>query len=288
MTCFDRSRAGALVLGVLFGGSVLAQPRTDDVFTIQCMTFQGADRALRVKHCVESLKAARGIKDNLVQTIDRGNGETAVCYGKYVRTFDGKNGREIYKPDPKADLDLIRQFSTDVNTDRGKQTTWPFRLATIVELPGPPSKHPQWDLKNARGYWSLQVAVFYNTPAMQARRFAAEEWCKALREEGYEAYYDHGAVHSCVFIGAFPKEAIQNYSKKNPITGVQEVTARIVDPKMLELQAKQPHHAENGLKMYDVRYDPKTGEKKRDAHTSFPVQIPGAEQKASEPKRQGP
>jgi hypothetical protein len=270
--------------------AAVAQERTDDVFTIQCMTFQGADRALRVKNCMDSLKSARGIKNSLVQSIDRGNGETAVCYGKYVRTFDGKNGKEMYKPDPQADLNLIRQFSVDANTSAGKQTSWPFRLATIVELPGPPSKHPEWDLKKAKGYWSLQVAVFYNTPEMQARRYAAEEWCKALRDEGYEAYYDHGAVHSCVFVGAFPKEAIQNYTKKDPLTGVQQVTAKIVDPKMLELQTKQPYHAENGQKISDITRDPKTGEKKRDPHTSFPVQIPGAEQNtpAKESKRRGP
>lgn len=270
----------------LMGSRAAGQDRSDDVFTIQCLAFQGADRGHRAKNCVDSLKKASGIKNSNIFTIERDN-ETVVCYGRYTRTFENRSGKEIYKPDPQPDIQKIRNLSVDVMRDGVKAADWPFRLAALVELPPPPSKHPEWELKVAKGYWSLQVGVFYNTPDMQSRRFAAEEYCRLLRERGEEAYYDHGAVHSCVFVGAFPKEAIQTFSRKNPLTGVQEVSSRIVDEKMLALQRKKEfqYNTENGMIMYDISQDPKTGEKKRDAHTSFPVIIPRPENENPEPAK---
>ncbi|MBI5865284.1 MAG: hypothetical protein HZB38_12390, partial [Planctomycetes bacterium] len=204
---------------------------------------------------------------------------------------DRRDGKETYKPDPQSDLQMIRQLSVDVVVDGVSRAQWPFRLATLVDLPPPPSKHPEWELKNAKGYWSLQVGVFYNTPDMSSRRFAAEEYCRLLREKGEEAYFDHGAVHSCVFVGAFPKEAIQTFSRKNPLTGIQEVASRIVDEKMLALQRKPDflYNAENGMIMYDVSQDPQTGKKVREPRYSFAVQIPGTDkQPADAPKKKRP
>ena len=40
-------------------------------------------------------------------------------------------------------------------------------------------------------------------------KLAAAEYCRYLREQGYEAYYDHGEGCSIVTVGAFGPEAVR-------------------------------------------------------------------------------
>lgn len=269
-----------------FGGSGGDEP--EDLWAVRCIAFNGPDQARRAENAARQLKAVRGLRADRVQ-VRAVTGQTVVFYGRYVRAFEEGTGKEKFEPDPQPDLTLIRDLSMPVKdslTGR-EQIIWPFRLAALGPLPAKPSSHPEWQLVNAPGYWSLQVGVFYNTETMQQRRFAAEEYCRLLREEGEEAWFDHGPVNSSVCIGSFPREAIQSFTRKHPLTGVSEVSARIVDEKMLAVAKRFPHNTHNGSIFYEITADPATGGKKRDPHPSFAVRIPKPATESPPARRRG-
>lgn len=252
----------------------------EDVWAVRCLTLRGANRFQAAQSYVDALRMVAGIKPDLVQVFHE-SGETTIYYGRYRRRYDAKSNTEVFRPSHLGDLDLIRHLSLNVQDPAvGTRTVWPFQLATMGTLPIGRSAHAQWRLSKAPGYYSLQVAVFYNTEGMRRRKYAAEEYCKLLREQGEQAYYHHGAVNSSVCIGAFPKEAIQTFQKQDPLTGIIRVTAKIVDERMLALQRRFPHNLHNGSIFYQITRDPRTGKKYRDPHTSFAVEIPRAERNA--------
>jgi len=61
----------------------------------------------------------------------------------------------------------------------------------------------QWDVANAKGRYTLQIAVFYNTPTFSERKEAAEQYVKLLRQDGFAAYFRHAPARSFVFVGDF-------------------------------------------------------------------------------------
>jgi hypothetical protein len=285
-----RRLAGLAVLALLLGGcgdsggGLTPRPNAapeEDVWAIRCVTLGGPNRFQLADNYAGALKRVEGIKPNLVQVFHE-SAESAVYYGRYRQVYDPRSDTESFRPDNLRDLNLIRQLSMNVSDPvLGSRVVWPFQLATMDTLPGGRGTHPEWELSNARGYYSLQVAVFYNTEGMRRRRFAAEEYCRLLREErGAEAYYHHGRVNSSVCIGAFPEQAIKTFQKNDPLTGILRVTSKIVDERMLELQREYPHNLHNGRVFYEILRDPRTGQTVRDAHTSFAVEIPRAQTSA--------
>ncbi len=278
-----RVRRGSLRLAVLLVACGLCagawagpfgRDKEQDIWAIRCVSLTGAQRFQRAEQYAELLRKVKGLRPRLVQVLHVED-ESRVYYGKYKRVYDKRKKTEKFKPDPKRDLELVRMLSMDVRTETGQvRPVWPFIYATLEPLPMGRSSHPEWELRNAPGYYSLQVAVFYNTEQMRQRRYAAEQYCKLLREKGEEAYFDHGETNSSVCIGAFPKSAIQTYQEEDPLTGVIRVRSRIVDRRMLALQKKYPYNLHNGRIFYEVARDPKTGKKIRTPHGSFPVIIP--------------
>ncbi len=253
----------------------------EDIWAIRCLTLRGSNRFKLSDSYAGALKKVSGLKPKLVQVFHE-EGETVVYYGRYKQRYDAKTGTESFRPDHLRDLDLIRHLSMSVHDPAaGTRMVWPFQLATMGTLPVGRGSHPDWLLTNAPGYYSLQVGVFYNSEHMRRRKYAAEEYCKLLREQGWEAYYHHGPVNSSVCIGAFPEEAIQTFQKQNPLTGIIHVTAKIVDERMLALQTKYAFNLHNGSKFYQISRDLKTGKKMRDPHTSFAVEIPRRDRKTN-------
>ena len=248
--------------------------QTEDVWAIRCVTLTGPQRFKLADGYAGLLRKVPELKSKLVQVFHEGE-ETNVYYGEYRRKYSQRTDKETFKPDPLNDMALIRVLSMEVTEANGvRRPVWPFRLATLATLPTGGGLHPEWQLANAPGYYSLQVGVFYNSGEMRSRKFAAEEYCRVLREQGEEAYYHHGEVNSSVCIGAFPEAAIETVQRQDPYTGIIKVTARIVDERMLALQRKYPHNLHNGATFYEVLHDPQDGHKIRVAHTSFAVEIP--------------
>ncbi|MBL8879975.1 MAG: hypothetical protein JNG88_12720 [Phycisphaerales bacterium] len=252
----------------LFGPAPIEEP-----WAVRCITLRGADRFRYAKRYEELLKQVKELDPALVQVLHDESAST-VYYGRYKRNWNPSTGKATYQPDHQRDLHMIQTLAFS------DSSVWPFKLASMEALPVGGAEKPEWDLRGAKGVWSLQVAVFYNSEQMNSRKHAALEYCKLLREQGYEAYYHHGIANSSVTIGAFPREALQSIEKDlgvDPTTGtnVKGVQSRIVDERMLDLQRKFPNNTENGHIFYEIIRDPQTGEvKQRIPRASFPVEIP--------------
>lgn len=263
----------ALLVAASAAAPARAEDEETDEWTILCLAYKGPDRMQRAASAAASLKKVRGLRESNVSVQDA-DGAAKVYYGKYRKSASLFSKEKKFRPDPTDDLKLIRDLSVQM-PDTG-QIVWPFRLATLVALP-PPVRFPQWELTKADGYYSLQVGVFYNTDSFKKRRYAAEEYCKLLRDEGMEAWFHHGPENSSVCIGSFPREAIESVREKDSFTGRVHFLNRIVDEKMLALQKKYPHNLHNGAVFYEVNRDRATGRETKTPHYSFPVVIPGKE-----------
>lgn len=262
----------AVSFGLAMGFAALAGDKPgEDVWAIRCASFSGENRVRTAEDCAEKLRQVDKLKAKLVQVFHERD-QSIVFYGHYKKRVSDKSDKSDFKPDPSQDLAFIRSLSITPG-GRGNPPIWPFRLATIDTLPVPSSVPAEWQLENARGKYSLQVAVFYDTQEMHERRAAAEAYCRLLREQGEEAYIDHGPTNSIVCIGAFPESALRSFQQQDPLTGRVRVVRRIVDPKMLAAQKRHPYHLQNGAKMVEISRD-KAGNKTRDPHVSFPVEIP--------------
>jgi hypothetical protein len=158
-------------------------------------------------------------------------------------------------------------------------------------------------LTRAQGVYSLQIAVFKDSP--ERRNFAVNA-VREARAQGYEAYYYHGPTASSVCIGAWPENAVRERNDFNVKTmdnpgAVPLVTAgslptlaegqqymtpdgkpinvvaakyEILDPKLLNLMKQFKTHSVNGETQHWV-IDPHTGRKRlTPEQPSFLVKIP--------------
>lgn len=253
--------------GLQLGGS----PRTDDVWCVRALAVRGANHAGTASGYADVLKSVRGLKPDRVRLESRGD-SSDVLYGRYAREYDVRTGRVTFKPDPAADLALIRGVTIGSNK--------PFYRAALVAAPVAAGGHPErrgWDLANLRdGYWSLHVAVFYNTEGMTQRRQAAEEYCKLLRDQGVEAYFHHGDVNSSVCVGVFPYSAVVTEQVTDPGTQRVRVESVIKDPRLIDLQRRFPDSLENGHRMLRLKRDASGAVVGREANPSFIVKLPNA------------
>ncbi len=253
-----------------------AGPENEDIWEIRCGAARGTERFRIANSYADALKKVKGLKADRVRVLEE-SGEATVYYGRYERRYKDLGAADAfsYSPDPAKDMQLIRSLSLSVPDPRGgEKLVWPFALATLEASPVISTANAEWELTRAPGHWSLQVAVFYNTDRMTQRKFAAEEYCRILRQDGEEAYFYHGAVNSSVFVGAFPKAAIRTESRENPLTGLLEVKSRMVDAKLLALQKKFPHNLHNGAIASERVRGRGGAPDRKEAHSSFAVEIP--------------
>lgn len=256
-------------------------------WAIRCATVRGPDRTSRAAARANALRRISGLNEDLIQLVHHAQ-ESVVYYGRYHRDYDPRAGAAQYRPDPLPDLELIRSLSMVIDG----QNVWPFMYATMEELPAARTQHPEWDLSQQAGYWSLHVAVFFNVGGADSglpdRKFLAEEYCAELRQQGHEAYFHHGPVRSSVYVGLFPERAVQNVKNVDPLTGDVTYINRIVDPHLLELQREFPRSLRNGRRVNEIERDPSTGEiVERRPVGSFVVRLPQAEATTS-PLEGGP
>ncbi len=250
-----------------------AAPPEEDVYAIRCLSISGPEHAEVARRCEQMLRQVRELRPDLVKVVHHEEGST-VYYGRYRREYDEAGRRESFHPDYRRDLELVRRLSLS-GAGQAPHYQWPFLHATIEPLPREGGGRPEWDLSRAEGYYSWQIAVFYNEGRMRERRSAAEQYVQQLREQGMEAYYHHGPARSSVCVGLFPKEAIQRIDSTDPLTGRVTARNRIVDPRMLELERQFPHMLENGRVVHTIIRDPATGEiRERRPNPSFPVRLP--------------
>lgn len=243
-----------------------ADDPTEDTWAILAVAIAGPDHERAADSYAAALKRTRGLRPAGVRVVKEAQ-QSRVYYGRYKRTYDVAADRTTYRPDYRKDLELIRSL-------RGGGGEMPFRLAMIDLLPAAPGPHPEWSLTGKNGYWTLHVAVFYDTQSMSGRRKAAEDYCALLRSQGKEAYYHHGPAKSSVCIGLFPREAVADAQTHDPRTGRDLVGSEIVDARLNALRKEFPHSLENGHTVSRIVRDADGKIVERQPNESFVVQVP--------------
>ncbi|MDY7009364.1 MAG: hypothetical protein SVV80_01245 [Planctomycetota bacterium] len=148
-----------------------------------------------------------------------------------------------------------------------------FAKAIVIPFPGKDTGPAEWNLNNAPEsvYYSLLVSIFRDDPEnnyVGRRRFAVD-YCRRLREGGYEAYFQHGPAVSHVTIGAFGKKAV-TVGK-----GPRGETMKINEPAIKLLQKDFEFLALNGRSVDEVIRDQRTGKQIRLARKkTYLIRVP--------------
>jgi hypothetical protein len=170
-------------------------PPPDAMFTLHCATFNG----------LTHIEDAKRVKDLLIRTtgskqwyVVHESEESNLYYGFY-KTFDDRAQLAEFN---RAQSDKAK-VSSLVN-DEG-EPLFPMVMFTSINTPDPPAPQ-EWDLAHNPGYWTLQIAVYRGSPL---RKQMAVDAVKGFRAEGIEAYYRHGETTSEVYIGSWPRQAVE-------------------------------------------------------------------------------
>ena len=164
-------------------------------YTIRLSVIRNQGHAATAAEYLRRVEKLTGWKDLFIATQDN---QSLVCWGKY---------------------DSVESFRAQRRLKKAKAWTAPsngaklFQFALIMPLRGANPGPPQWDLANASGVNTVQVAEFFDVPKSRyiGRKKFALEYCKELRKNNYDAYFHHGLFKSIVTIGAFPAESVRRY-----------------------------------------------------------------------------
>ena len=145
-----------------------------------------------------------------------------------------------------------------------------FARAMVIPTPGKDIGPKLWNLRHANGDYSLLVAIFKDQPEQNyvGRRRFAVEYCRRLREHGYEGYFYHGRVSSHVTIGAFGPKSVRVLKTR----GKEQL--QVLDARITRLQKHFPMLAINGTGVNDIYRDPKTGKPIRVPRRTYLIRIP--------------
>jgi len=151
-------------------------------WTLRCLHTEGPDHLVQANLLADQLRKVEGLKASKVRTVNTSSGST-IYYGQYVKVASRETGRLVFPPDYLRDLALIQR--TAYNGAQVFRYAKPELLETVAA-----TGLEQWDVSNAKGKYSLQVGVFYNTPTFQERKQAAEQYVKLLRQDGFVGDFD--------------------------------------------------------------------------------------------------
>lgn len=243
-----------------------------ETWTIECNEFLGPGHTKTADTMATALKRVSGLNPDKV-TVQYLDDRSRVYYGTYELKYveaKGDSGRG-------ARGDLIIQLSQEIKTDldfiRGLAMgdKFPFFSARPVPQPKPDVGPPEWDLRNARGLYTLQVGVTYPTATLHDYKAAAVEWVKDLRSRGHEAYYYHDPDRALtsICVGTFGADALVDTGDGR--TGYS--------PAVRALREKEEfmYNLENGHKVFQVAPD-ESGKRVRMPNISFLVEIPRKDQ----------
>ena len=163
------------------------------------MSALGAEGANDIEFLARGLRMVEGLNAEQVR-IDRQGNKTDLYYGTY-RGEAHKLADQFTAPaSAKRDLALIRSLVYGQSR--------PFLTALTVDMPTPDVGPPEWYLRNAPGMYSLQITYCFDKPGMADRKEVAVAICRALREQGEEAWYYHDRRASIVAVGHFDASAV--------------------------------------------------------------------------------
>jgi hypothetical protein len=165
------------------------------VYSLYCMTITTPTHIPDSDRLKSQLIGRTGHRDWYVVHAE---GQSKLYYGFY-KTFADDN-----MPEEKQRAQSDRKAIAQLRDDNGDT---PFAGCAFELLSGPdPQAPPEWDLRNAQGYWSLHIASYTGSPD---RKKYAVDAVRQARAMGIEAYYYHGPSVSDVLVGAWPREAVK-------------------------------------------------------------------------------
>jgi hypothetical protein len=159
-----------------------------------------------------------------------------------------------------------------------------YAEALVVPIPGGDPGPREWNLRHARGEWTVVVAHFYNMPpkglipAYTRRKEDAVASCRQLREKGEQAYFYHAAGRSYVTIGLFPADAVTGgWRQLQTADGRRQwaIAQHVRHPEMKRILNDYKQLGVNGVAAYILGKDAATQEDVRIGYeTSYPMQVP--------------
>jgi hypothetical protein len=257
----------------------------DARFTVFCGTFAGPSHIQQAKAMRQQLAQSTGMRD--WYTV-QGQGQTTLYYGFY---------REVSaQADPKegARAQNDRKRIAGMTSSNGDRLFSSVLLVGLEEVD--PSSPAEWDLQNAKGQWSVQIAVYKDHP--QRKQYAVDA-VRTARSQGYEAYYFHGPTASSVCIGIWPASAVKGDDEirmtdpnavpliapgsvpiregimtpdGRPIQ-VMKAERQVLDETLLATMRAFPNHSVNGVAGRQVK-DPRTGQVRTVMDPSLLVRVP--------------
>ena len=184
----------------------------DARWTVFCTALGGPNHTGRAREMRARLINMTGQRDFYIVP---GAEQTTIYYGFYKVIDDKQDRREA----ERAQNDRKR-IANLVDPATGARM---FRAVLLVNLEEPdPSAPTEWDLARAKGYWSLQIGVYKDSPD---RKAMAVDAVREARAQGLDAYYYHGPTVSSICIGAWPKEAAERESERRDRMNRQRIAA---------------------------------------------------------------
>lgn len=178
------------------GGSGLFAPKGQK-WCIQCVELLGPVHRTMCEQLADSLRNTPRINARQVHSFHEDSRQRSILgYGLYHRRTDARTGKLLIPSKLATDLAMIKNLR-DASGERL------FMGARMVPYPSPDVGDTRWNLRDAPGQHTLQVAVFYNTDDFHDRKQAAADYAAHLRKQGFEAYYYHSETSSEVTVGSF-------------------------------------------------------------------------------------
>ena len=264
-------------------------PPADAQWTIYCQAIAGLNHVELANNLKTQLLKITPMKDWYVIHEDA---QSVLYYGFY-RAIDATDPKESQRA--QTDHRQI-QSMTDQSGERL------FGHSYFVEITTPdPTAPAEWNLANAGGYWSLQIAAYKDSP--KRKQFAVDA-VREARAQGLPAYFYHGENTSMVFIGAWPRSAVKEQDESSatspdpsqpllvlsqPLpsgapTEVRDREGNLVhavaphleplDPSLIEAMQKYPNNVVNGEVHTSRVKDPVSGQEQQIPDPSFLVEIP--------------
>jgi hypothetical protein len=162
-------------------------------YTLLCMSFTSPTHIADAARAKEYLIAHTELKDFYVVHSEQ---QSDLYYGFY-KTYSDRSQIDEFT---RAQTDLTKLGS--LLNDQGDRV-FPAVMFVPLSIPDPVAPK-EWEVSHNPGYWTLQIAIYRDSPE---RKQAAVDAVRDARARGIEAYFYHGKLNSGVFIGSWPKEA---------------------------------------------------------------------------------
>jgi hypothetical protein len=250
------------------GGGLGHRAGESDFWTIECVEFKGEGHSAAVDRLAAALKRVAGIDESQVRTTHEAD-RSRILYGDYTLRYVEATVDKQTQAKGDVVIELSPKIKSDVSMIRSLAIgdKYPFMSARPIAAPTESVGPKEWDLRNARGEYTLHVGVTFNTREMHNYKEAAVEWVKALRDDGHEAYYYHDSDQgkSDICVGTFGADALVDTGGGKK--GYSEAVKALRD------KSDFKYNLENGMRVNRLGTD-EGGKRVNMPNWSFLVKIP--------------